>query len=218
MSEPLIGAVDAATVLGITTVVAQQGSRIELPSGSNIPLDTSTGVTRCKNLVLYDPSVHGTNPRIHGTTLPPSVADSPVRTVTAHAATLVDSVRMRGSASTSDDLFASWTKRCCGLAPEAVAHLSANSVGCNAPAHVPSKYKDLKWWPSALAGKMRASSHPPREDNGATRFRQVVAMDFLEFSVNGRKFHAHAFLDYHSTHAIAIVTRSRSTQATAPAY
>ena len=39
-------------------------------------------------------------------------------------------------------------------------------------------------------------------------------MDFLEFSVNGRKWHAQAVVDYHSTYAAAYVVRSR---ASAPA-
>uniref|UniRef100_A0A7S2E0K0 Integrase catalytic domain-containing protein n=1 Tax=Haptolina brevifila TaxID=156173 RepID=A0A7S2E0K0_9EUKA len=118
---------------------------------------------------------------------------------------------MQGKNATDDDRFMSWTKRCCGLSPEAVSHLQENSVGCDAPNKVPSQYKDLKWWPSAIAGKMRAPSHPAREHPEITAFRQVVAMDFLEFTINGKKMHVHAFIDYHSTHAFAVVVKSRST-------
>jgi len=36
-------------------------------------------------------------------------------------------------------------------------------------------------------------------------------MDFLEFTINGKKMHAHAFVDYFSTHAYVVVVKSRST-------
>jgi hypothetical protein len=117
MNEPLVGAVDAAEQLGIDTVVSRGASRIDLPNGESIALDTSTGVTRCKHLVLYDPKVHGPEPHIErvGVLHPSSGQANKTREVTARAATLVDRVRMQGKDATDDDRFMSWTKRCCGL-------------------------------------------------------------------------------------------------------
>ena len=209
MTEPLVGAVDVATEWGIDTQVSKGASCIKLPDGTTIPLDISTGVTRCTHIELYNPSVHGDGPRLNYTTK--RTREPLAGIVTARAATLVDRVRMMGSSATDDDRFMAWTKRCCGLAPEAVSHLQENSVGCDAPSTVPRKYRDLKWYPSAIAGKLRASSHPPREHLEITRFRQVVAMDFLEFTVHTQKMHVHAFVDYHTTHAYGVVVKSRAT-------
>ena len=59
-----------------------------------------------------------------------------------------------------------------------------------------------------MAGKIRASSHSPIEPE-AKRFRQIVGMDYLEFTVNGKKFHGHGFIDYYSTSAEMYIHRTR---------
>ena len=80
--------------------------------------------------------------------------------VAAKAANL--SERILGTGPDADiRRFDSWTKRLCGVSPEALSHMQHNSVGCDAPENVPASRRDLRWYSSAVAGKMRASSHSP---------------------------------------------------------
>jgi hypothetical protein len=102
-----------------------------------------------------------------------------------------------------------WTKRMCGLSPEALSHMASNSVGCDCPSSVPTSRKNLRWYASGVAGKMKASSHPILEKE-TTRFREVVGMDYLEFKVNGTRFHGQGFIDFHTTSAEMYVHRHRS--------
>ena len=88
--------------------------------------------------------------------------------------------------------------------------MQSSTVGCDCPSEVPAKFKDLKWWSSAVVGKSRHSSHPTT-DVEYTHFRECVAMDFLEFNVNGVKFHLQAFVDCKTSHAMGRVTSRRST-------
>ena len=60
--------------------------------------------------------------------------------------------------------------------------------------------------------KSRHSSHPHKLAKEVSRFRECVAMDFLEFTIGDKKFHAHAFVDYHTTVAYVTVTPSRSSK------
>ena len=74
----------------------------------------------------------------------------------------------------------------CGLSPRSLQHLQANTVGSNCPDTIPNSLKDLKWNPSAVAGKERASSHPSIGGKRAEKFRDAASMDWLEFTVECR--------------------------------
>ena len=96
----------------------------------------------------------------------------------------MDETRTAHGASdeTNATRFSSWTKRLCGLSPLALSKMQENTVGCDCPSEVPHKFKDLKWWASAVAGKSRHSSHPT-SDKTYEHFRECIGMDFLEFKV-----------------------------------
>jgi hypothetical protein len=50
LTEPLIGAVYTAKTMGVTLEIAPTGTRMFLPDGTIVPVDTSTGVTRCMHV------------------------------------------------------------------------------------------------------------------------------------------------------------------------
>ena len=223
LSESLLCPTWFALERGVYTTVNAQ-PYIMTCSGKCVPLSVENNVTRCKHLRFLSPGVEmpsqfvvrspretpewATKDAYVQQQIHESFRNAPVD---AQAAVLVDD---RRNARTADEAknssFESWTKRLCGLSPEALSHLQANTVGGDCPADVPKKYKDLRWWSSAVAGKSRHSSHPNKSSETFSRFRECVAMDFLEFTVDGVKFHVHVFIDYYSTAAFGQVVKSRS--------
>ena len=183
LTEPLIGAVYTAEHMQMTMIIAPNGTNLVMPDGTFVPVDTTTGTTRCRhvyfgdgkdskygarrdNMALYDVSVTDVATSKHACSATGTVH------VNAKAANL--SERICGHGAEADERrFESWTKRLCGVSPEALSHMQANAVGCDAPDTVPNSRRDLRWYASAVAGKMRASSHSSLEPE-AKHFRQVV--------------------------------------------
>ena len=213
LSESLAGATWSAQHLDISTVITKQGAYLELPSGSKVPLSLEGNVTRCRNIILGRNSAKAkcttAQRTVAGTTAQRTTAQSS-KGVTAKASAVVDESRGAPKDQRDEKLFASWTRKTCGLAPEALSHLHGASIGCPCPTEIPSQYRDLKWNASAVAGKLRASSHPPQGKVKTERFREYIAMDFLEFTIGGLKFHGQTFIDYHTGLADVRVTRRRS--------
>ena len=52
LAEPLAGATWSIANLGISTIMAPEGTFIRLPNGSVIPLSLEGNVTRCKHIIL----------------------------------------------------------------------------------------------------------------------------------------------------------------------
>jgi hypothetical protein len=209
LSETLISAVWFSVHRGVYTIIDAEPYLLSR-GGARIPLDISRNVTRCKHITFYRPMSKGVYPR-------GVISSPPVRTVDARAAVLVDKVREADGDQVGAAQFTSWTKRLCGLSPRALAHMQENTVGCDCPKEVPKRYRDLKWWSSAVAGKSRHSSHPLNPEARGTYFRELLAMDFLEFKVNGVKFHLLAFVDSYCTFALGTVTQTRASETCARA-
>ena len=172
-----------------------------------MPVDTSTGVTRCKYIQFGngDPNFGKDRDNMKRRQAPTSVGgrslDSPglvQSSVAAKAATVADQERGKG-VDADTRRFVAWTKRLCGLSPQALVHLQDATVGGFCPKDVPVGMHNLKWYSSAVAGKMNASPHPQRDASEVTRYREKVGMDFLEFTINGKKFHGLGFVDYKTT-------------------
>ena len=204
LGEPLMSAVWFAANLGIYTSI-EESCFIRMQSGAYVPCQTQGNTLRCKRIVF------GNGTRMRGTVRatparPLKVAPS-VRapTVDAQAAQIVSTSRGKQGAEADDLNFRYWTRVMCGLAPRSVQQLKANTVGTNCPADIPPALKDLKWNPSAVAGKQRASSHPSVGGKRAEHFRDAGSMDWLEFTLEIRgkkkKFHGHAFIDHATTAA-----------------
>ena len=211
LAEPLAGATWSIANLGISTIMAPEGTFIRLPNGSVIPLSLEGNVTRCKHIIL------GRNAQPLRTPVPllasplaPFCDQTRRGQVSAKASNVVDATRGVPAEARGELLFKSWTRKCCGLAPESLARLSEATVGCPCPSQVPKQYKDLKWNSSAIAGKLRASSHPAEGHIKPKAFREYIATDFLEFKIGKRKFHGQAFIDYKVGLADMRCTPSRS--------
>ena len=211
LKEPLIGAVHFGEKLNVSTFIGSHGSFVTLPSGRQISLDTSTGVTRSSLINLFDPSIHDRVDVKSFLIDNDASSRSYIPNIMAKAANLIEGSRfVTGTTDREEESFRSWTRRLCGLSPEALSHAAENALGCDCPPSIPKKYKDLRWWPSAIAGKSRSSSHPSKPFKEATRFRELVGMDFLEFEVNGKKFHGQGFICCFSTHGAMYCTPKRS--------
>lgn len=152
------------------------------------------GVTRTKQIVFFNSSTMHYPDKVFSS--PGNLSGGRFTDVDGQAAVLVDDARDVSKADEkSEAVFASWTKRLCGVSPEALSHMHESTIGCDCSSTVPTKYKDLKWWSSAVAGKSRHSSHPS-DTTEYTHFRECVGMDFLEFKIEENKFHVQAFVDY----------------------
>lgn len=211
LSESLMAATWFALWRGVITQVSN-APFLMTQQGQCIPLSIANNVTRCKHIHFWKHDGRPLPMHIHSK--PPVVLEASqqpsLSQVDGRAAMVVDSSRNVTAGNEKDEVsFAKWTKALCGLSPRAVAHLHEATNGCDCTARVPHKYKDLRWWASAVASKSKHSPHPPKERE-TTRFRENVAMDFLEFEINGKKFHAHAFVDYHTTVAYVKVTQNRT--------
>ena len=212
LSESLLSSVWFALERGVFTTVNERPF-IMTCSGKGIPLEVKNNVTRCKHIKLF---YQGMEVPVDVFKRSPGVPASGVWQADARAAVLVDKSRdARNTVEEQQANFEMWTKRFCGLSPEAVSHLQSNTVGCECPDKIPKKYKDLRWWSSAVAGKSRHSSHPAESTESFSRFRECVAMDFLEFTIDEVKFHVHVFVDYYSTAGFGKTVRSRSGPQTA---
>ena len=205
LTETLAGATWSAANLGIETTIKKNVAFITLPNGVNIPCSTQGGVTRCTRIVLARDHTKGKGGSFNSPPLTHARRD-----VHAQAMTVADKSRALSKAERDDAQFVMWTKKCCGLSPASLRHMPNATVGCTCPADIPPGRGDLKWNASAVAGKSKHSSHPQTGQVKATRFREYVAMDFLEFKINGVKFHAQAFIDYATSHAEVQVSRHRS--------
>ena len=207
--EPLLSAVWFAKNLGIYTVIEDE-CFIRLPSGATIPCVTDTNTLRCKR-IHFGNNTRMRNASTNALAKPNSVVP---RRVIASAANVVYASRGKQGQDAIELNFKHWTRAMCGLSPRSLQHLQANTIGSNCPDTVPHSLKDLKWNPSAVAGKERASSHPAINGKRAEKFRDAASMDWLEFTVECRgekkKFHAHAFVDYATTHAMLKCTPLRT--------
>ena len=179
----------------VSLVLSRAYPHIVLPNGTKVPLDTKDDVALLHD--VFYPSISS------GSSVPPHQGLPSYSRWSAFNAAITS--QPKGSA----EKFKRWTQRCAGLAPVALSHMASNAVGCDCPSEVPSDCKNLTWYASGLAGKMRASSHK-HTSKRATRFREVVQFDYLEFTIHGMKFHSLNFVDTFTTHAKAYVTKSRS--------
>ncbi|NCG15684.1 MAG: DDE-type integrase/transposase/recombinase, partial [Synechococcales cyanobacterium H12SWP_bin.12] len=192
LPQPLASATSFMKSDNVSLILSKNFPHIVLPDGTKVPLDTKDDVTLLHD--VFFPSV-SSEPN----------AIPPARRSRWSAFNAAITSKPKGSVET----FKRWTQRCAGLAPAALSHLSSNSVGCDCPSEVPADCKNLTWYASGMAGKMRAFSHK-NNTKRATRFREVVQFDYLEFTIKGVKFHSLNFVDTKTTHAKCYVTKSRA--------
>ena len=103
----------------------QNANHERLPSGTTVPLSLDGNVTRCKTIQLGrqngGSATHGMQQR---------TASRSTAKVPAQASAVVDATRGAPADQRAGKLFASWTRKACGLAPRALSHLSGATVGC----------------------------------------------------------------------------------------
>ena len=142
MSEPLAGAVYMSEKFGMKTIIDGTSSYVQITPKLTLPLDVTRGTTRCMHAFLYDPRQHGNvKATVASSTRNAQLHPSDAPNVSGAAAVVVDTSAPSGNEKEPEAewRFAKWTKRLCGLAPAAVAHLQDNTVGCEAPRDVPNK-------------------------------------------------------------------------------
>ena len=195
LPKSLIGATAMLNHYNVSTILSKIYPHILLPCGTKVPLRTENDMLTCDCIVLN--GVKNIQPT--GVPIASTYATSP--TYAFLGQTEVDP---KGEAE-----FKLWTRRLCGLNATAVSKLFENTVGTQCPTIIPQSCKNLAWYASGLAGKLKANSHPSKPTR-ATKFRDVVSFDFLEWKMNGKKYHTLNFLDHKTTHGRCMTTTSRS--------
>ena len=110
--------------------IAPTGTRMFLPDGTIVPVDTSTGVTRCMHVKFgngKDPKFGALRDTMNGkhvtfatdTDMTASRDKLSVVHVPAKAANLAEKI-LGSSAEADEQRFTVWTKRMCGVSPEAL--------------------------------------------------------------------------------------------------
>jgi hypothetical protein len=209
LPQSLIGATYLMNHHNISTHIARGNSHIVLSSGACVPLQTDDDMLVCDCVVLGgNKSIHAFNAASESIKLKSAQTDDQ-HEKPSKSEVQIFSVASTSKAGGNESLFKLWTRKLCGLNPSACAKVADNTVGANCPTIIPDSCKTLRWYGSALAGKMNAMSHSLRQTR-AMKFRDVVSFDFLEFKVHGRKFHSLNFLDHKTTHGRCMVTTSRA--------